>query len=304
MAHLSPSLAEAVDFFVMRKFSDCFMKCNDVIRSAKSEPENDRNDELICASTSLGIQALAETNQWSSALHFVTDVYGSVALCPSRVLQVSILLHAHVKEYLACQNIVQHWFENPINRESKHCAQVLRVYRDHILVPLGDLGDLHSLSSRCPGLSPEAQQSLLQPSQSEQIVKGYDSTDGSIIVNSAGKNITSNIAFTDDSEITKRKLFYHENDDDLSPENEQSSDDNGNSLSLTEHLERLCCQVVSRVSAKLRPWQRWLGLCLMAVLAVISLVQNQTGDQVSSLGRMIILWKVFFNRIKGLFYNK
>ena len=49
---------------------------------------NFRNLEVIEASASLGIQALAETNMWDKAVAFITDVYGSIDQCSPHIVQV------------------------------------------------------------------------------------------------------------------------------------------------------------------------------------------------------------------------
>lgn len=105
----------------------------------------------------------------------------------------SILLHAHVKEYLPCHKLVQTWLKNPQNLNHSQCSkvrsfflyfqeakinililkfchnesfskylsqlcnesleQVVRIYAHHILCPTGSYETLQEVINSCPSLS-------------------------------------------------------------------------------------------------------------------------------------------------------
>ncbi|XP_005107659.1 peroxisome assembly protein 26 [Aplysia californica] len=298
MAHLSPSLAEAVDFFVMRKFVECFDKCCAVIKTAKCEPEHERNQEVIEASAALGIQALAETNLWDHAVSFISDVYGTIDMCPPRIIQVCILLHAHVREYLPCHSLVQHWFENPQNRMNKQCAQVIRIFASHILHPTGCVEALKELVENCPSLSEREKELLLQLPQSGRFnnAERLGATEplvcpNRIVPSHVGSSVVAQSTddWSDEFGGEDRTGGDHTTDGE-GPERHGDG-------SLSDVIEYLYHQVTSFLKARLRPWHQRIGLLLMAVFAVLSLMHSQTGDPVSSLGRLVILWKTFLARL-------
>ncbi|CAG5131180.1 unnamed protein product, partial [Candidula unifasciata] len=160
-------VTEAVNLFLMRKFDQCFRECNGIIKTAKCEPEQERNQKLIEAATALGIQALAETDMWYCAIAFITEVYGMVEMCPSSIIQLCILLHAQVKEYLPCHKIVEMWLSNPYNQKSKQHVQVIRTYAYHILCPAGSYNVLRHLVENCDSLTESEKTTLLQISETK-----------------------------------------------------------------------------------------------------------------------------------------
>lgn len=288
MGSNSPNLAEAVDFFVMRKFVECYAKCNEVICSAKCEPEQESNQSVIEASAALGIQALAETNLWEQAIAFICEVYGSVHLCPPRIIQVCILLHAHVKEYLPCHSLVQQWFENPHNRNNKQCAQVIKIYSSHILHPTGCVETLRDLVQSCHVLSESEKASLLQCHKIEKVTELDDVSKTKSLPCKEGMSSKP----CDPLDLDKHYEDGQEgrNDDYLDVSKPPY-------YSINDIFEGCYKQLVSFLKAKLAPWQQRMCLLFMAVLAVISLIQSQSGDPVSSLGRLVILWRTFLSKM-------
>jgi len=292
MGSLSPNLAEAVDFFVMRKFVECYDKCNEVICSAKCEPEQESNQSVIEASAALGIQALAETNQWEQAIAFICEVYGAVHLCPPRIIQVCILLHAHVKEYLPCHSLVQKWFENPHNKNNKQCAQVIKIYSCHILHPTGCVETLRDLVQSCDVLSEDEKASLLQWHKIEKVPELDDVC--------KTKSLPCKEGMSSNPCDPPLDLDTHYQD------GREGSYDNNLDVNKSPHysfndfFEGCYKQLVSFLKAKLAPWQQRMCLLFMAVLAIMSLIQSQSGDPVSSLGRLVILWRTFLSKLSKL----
>ncbi|CAL1539530.1 unnamed protein product [Lymnaea stagnalis] len=149
LCKLNQSLSEAVDLFIIRKFDLCFRLCTNVIKTAKCDTEQEGNQDVIEAATALGIQALAENDMWQHTVAFINNTYGAIELCPPRIIQVCILLHAHVKEYAQCHQIVQMWLKNPHNINNCQCSKVIQVYAHHILCPTGSYEMLQEIVQSC-----------------------------------------------------------------------------------------------------------------------------------------------------------
>ncbi|GFN84536.1 mitochondrial ribosomal protein var1 [Plakobranchus ocellatus] len=296
------TLAKAVDLFVMTKFENCLQVCCDVIQVAKDEPEQERNHEVLEAATALGIQALAELDQWHQTVSFITEVYGAIHLCSARIIQVCILLHAHVEEFLPCHKLVQIWLNHPDNLNNKHCAQVIRVYGQHILLPLGQFGVLEEIVNNCQYFSKEEKAALLEIPQAGRYKDAKSITVGT-------KMEMTHPFFSSEKELSESETFEASQNDEWSCPNRNhhsrpsnnSSRKPVNSIKGTDplHLLTVCRNLYCRFLGYLKhSWREKFILIIMAVFAIWALVHTQTGDPVSSLGRVVILWQGFLQRIK------
>lgn len=295
----SATLAKAVDLFVMTKFEKSLQVCCDVIKTAKCEPEQERNNEVIEAAAALGIQALAEMDQWQHTISFIIDVYGAIHLCPARIVQVCILLHAHVEEYLPCHKLVKTWLAHPDNLSSKHCAQVIRVYGEHILLPLGQFGILEDIVNSCSSLSKEEKVSLLELPQTGRY-KDAKAT------RNETDHVPSQLLFTSEDEEIENETaeerhysFFDKSCKSSLPSAIQK--ETAPSHHEPQRLLALCKRLYSSFYGYMTThWKEKFTLLLMAAFALWALVQTQTGDSMSNLGRLVILWQGFLQRIKWL----
>uniref|UniRef100_A0A0B7B761 Uncharacterized protein n=1 Tax=Arion vulgaris TaxID=1028688 RepID=A0A0B7B761_9EUPU len=285
------NLTEAVNMFVMTKFDQCFCECKELIKAAKCEPEQERNHKLIEAATALGIQALAETDTWYCVIAFITDVYGTVDLCPPSIIQLCTLLHAQVKEYLPCHKVVEMWLKNSHNQNHKQYSQVVRTYAYHILCPTGSYELLKEIAENCDSLTQTERAALFQLSQTRRYEESKcigNKTDCTELP----ANLT-NTGLVSVSERTHLGLSSERTHQNLSKKTAEEQDaDNGNNNNETNSrsrkAERRPCDfktvqllkwlyeiVVTKLNCFKHPR---FSLLLMAILAVWALIQTQTGS--------------------------
>ncbi|RUS70661.1 hypothetical protein EGW08_021582 [Elysia chlorotica] len=302
------TLARAVDLFVMTKFEKCLQVCCNVIESSKYEPEQERNNEVIEAAAALGIQALAEMDQWHHTVSFIIEVYGAIHLCTARIIQVCILLHAHVEEYLPCHKLVQTWLTHPDNVTSKQCAQVIRVYSEHILLPLGQFGVLEEIVRSCPGLSKEESLALLELPQVRQTGRYKDAKDlahekgvipTQLLFNSENEESETRVIETPG--LIKEDLFSRKNNSTSTSEGPKTHASSHNDpFNLFTICKKLYCSFYGYMKVR---WREKFILLAMAAFALWAAVQTQSGDSVSSLQRLVILWQGFFHRLNLMLRN-
>ncbi|KAK0045698.1 peroxisome assembly protein 26-like isoform X1 [Biomphalaria pfeifferi] len=307
--HLNKQLSDAVDLFVMAKFADCFYACADVIKTAKFEPEHQHqsNEEVIEAAIALGIQALAETDNWHHVISFIIDTYGSIEICPPRIVQVCILLHAHVKEYLPCHNLVQTWLKNPQNLNHSQCSKVVRIYAHHILCPTGSYETLQEVINSCPSLSDSDRAALQKLPQARRFespkklpLENFKETmhpgHHSIQEISSAEEKKARFHLTDTN--TKCNLNIVRNQKDKSRSTYADLPSKGVSMLTT------LCKTIFVTTRTFVESQKSIGLIIMGMLAFYAIIQTQSADPVSSLGRLVILWKFFISRLKQFSFNK
>ncbi|PWA30196.1 hypothetical protein CCH79_00014978 [Gambusia affinis] len=129
-------------------FQATFDACNAGLEFlGRMEPE-DRNrfEEIKLGFCILGIQALAELNQWRGVFSWVLQHYGHEENVPAKLMQI-VLLYSKVKEPAVMQNATRAWLCSPQNDQAAGFRLVAELYLLHILVPLGHLDEARELVS-------------------------------------------------------------------------------------------------------------------------------------------------------------
>ncbi|XP_020374710.2 peroxisome assembly protein 26 [Rhincodon typus] len=87
----------------------------------------------------IGIQALAELNQWDQVLGWVLEIYEIPEKIPARILQMCIILYSKVGEPGQVQKAVDSWLKRCTSPSPLGCGSglVLELYLLHVLLPLG-----------------------------------------------------------------------------------------------------------------------------------------------------------------------
>ncbi|KAJ8381960.1 hypothetical protein SKAU_G00027380 [Synaphobranchus kaupii] len=104
-----------------------------------------RYGELKAALCVVGIQALAELNQWRRVLTWVLQQYGRPEKMPAKIVQMCILLYAKVGEPATMEEVVGAWLKCHANRSMPAFGTVAELYLIHVLLPLGQLVDAREL---------------------------------------------------------------------------------------------------------------------------------------------------------------
>lgn len=131
---------------VNKDFQAAFDTCNSGLeRLCDMEPEDRRCGELKAGFCILGIQALAELNQWRGVLSWVLKQYKHQEEIPAKIMQMCILLYAKVGEPAVIQEAATDWLHCPSNSSVSGFGTVAELYLLHVLVPLGHTEEAQEL---------------------------------------------------------------------------------------------------------------------------------------------------------------
>ncbi|XP_044042224.1 peroxisome assembly protein 26 [Siniperca chuatsi] len=136
---LSSMLDTAAEQMMVHKdFQAAFDTCDRGLESlASMDQEDNRCGEFKAGFCILGIQALAELNQWHGVLSWVLQQYEHQEKIPAKIMQMCILLYSKVGEPAAMQEAARVWLNCPSNSRVTGFGTVAELYLLHVLVPLG-----------------------------------------------------------------------------------------------------------------------------------------------------------------------
>lgn len=152
---LSSTLAEmfnmlesaAEKLMVQKDFQAAFDTCDRGLESLASmeQEDNNRCAELKAGFCILGIQALAELNQWHGVLSWVLQHYEHHEKIPAKIMQMCILLYSKVSEPAVMQEAARVWLHCLSNSRVAGFGTVAELYLLHVLVPLGHTEEAREL---------------------------------------------------------------------------------------------------------------------------------------------------------------
>lgn len=140
---LHSSLTQMLDsaaeqMMVHKDFQAVFDTCDRGLESLSNvEQEDIRFGELKASFCILGIQALAELNQWHGVLSWVLQQYEHQENIPAKIMQMCILLYSKVGKPAVMQDAAHVWLHCPSNGRATGFGTVAELYLLHVLVPLG-----------------------------------------------------------------------------------------------------------------------------------------------------------------------
>lgn len=128
----------AEQMMVHKDFPAAFDTCNIGLDSLSNvELEDNRCAEFKAGFCILGIQALAEMNQWQGVLSWVLQQYEEQEKIPAKIMQMCILLYSKVEDSAVMQEAARVWLHCPANSRATGFGMVAELYLLHVLVPLG-----------------------------------------------------------------------------------------------------------------------------------------------------------------------
>ncbi|TNN63172.1 Peroxisome assembly protein 26 [Liparis tanakae] len=128
----------AEQMMVHKDFRAAFETCDTGLEScANMEQEDSRCGDVKAGFCILGIQALAELNQWHGVFSWVHQQYEYQEEIPAKIMQMCILLYSKVGEPAAMQEAARVWLHCPSNSRAAGFRTVAELYLLHVLVPLG-----------------------------------------------------------------------------------------------------------------------------------------------------------------------
>ncbi|KAK5848951.1 hypothetical protein PBY51_008630 [Eleginops maclovinus] len=129
----------AEQMMVEQDFQEAFDTCDRGLGSlANMDQEDSRCGELKAGFCMLGMQALAELNQWQGVLSWIIQQYEHQEKIPAKIMQMCILLYSKVGEPAMMQDAARVWLHCPSNSRVTGFGMVAELYLLHVLVPLGD----------------------------------------------------------------------------------------------------------------------------------------------------------------------
>uniref|UniRef100_UPI00398F031B peroxisome assembly protein 26 n=1 Tax=Pristiophorus japonicus TaxID=55135 RepID=UPI00398F031B len=139
------ALARAAELLqVRRDFRGALAACRCGLEPGGAEPEGSgsstlRPGDLKSSLCIMGIQALAELNQWDQVLSWVLELYQIPEKIPAKILQMCIILYSKVGEPGRMQQAVSSWLQCWASPSGVGCGAglVLELYLLHVLLPLG-----------------------------------------------------------------------------------------------------------------------------------------------------------------------
>ncbi|XP_072309888.1 peroxisome assembly protein 26 [Eucyclogobius newberryi] len=140
-------LESAAEQFILNKdFETVFETCDGALQDlANIEQEDERSEEIKSGFCILGIQALAELNEWCRALPWVLQQYEFQEKIPAKIMQMCILLYSKVGEAVVMLDVANVWLHCVVNSRASGFAAVMELYLLHILIPLGHLEEAREL---------------------------------------------------------------------------------------------------------------------------------------------------------------
>lgn len=128
----------AEQMMVLQDFQAAFDTCCTGLQSlAHVEQEDYRCGEFKAGLCILGIQALAEMNQWEGVFSWILQQYEDQETIPAKIMQMCILLYSKVGEPAVMQEAARVWLHCPSNSRVSGFSTVAELYLLHVLVPLG-----------------------------------------------------------------------------------------------------------------------------------------------------------------------
>ncbi|CAL9682863.1 unnamed protein product [Knipowitschia caucasica] len=140
-------LESAAQHFILHKdFETVFETCDGALQNiTKGDQEDERSEDVKTGFCILGIQALAELNEWCRVLPWVLQQYESQEKIPAKIIQMCILLYSKVGEAVVVSDVVHVWLHCGANGRASGFATVMELYLAHILLPLGQLEEAREL---------------------------------------------------------------------------------------------------------------------------------------------------------------
>ncbi|XP_076862473.1 peroxisome assembly protein 26 [Brachyhypopomus gauderio] len=141
LTHRAGLVDIAIEHLMVRKdFHSAFDTCEKGLNSLASDEQDEtcsRHGDLKAALCIVGIQALAELNQWQDVFTWVLKHYSETEKIPAKIMQMCILLYTKVAEQATVQEAVRSWLHCSSNMGQAGFSSVAELYVLHVLLPLG-----------------------------------------------------------------------------------------------------------------------------------------------------------------------
>lgn len=140
-------LDSTADEFILNKdFKTIFETCDTALKNlVNSELEDERCEDIKAGFCILGIQALAELNEWRYVLPWVLQQYEHQEKIPAKIMQLCILLYTKVGEAGVLLDVANVWLHCLTNNKGSEYETVMELYLLYVLIPLGHFEEAREL---------------------------------------------------------------------------------------------------------------------------------------------------------------
>lgn len=137
----------ATEEFILKKdFKTVFEICDTALKKiADSDVKDERFEDIKSTFCILGIQALAELNEWRSVFPWVLQQYEQQEKIPAKIMQICILLYTKVGEAGLLLDATSVWLHCLSNIRAAEYRTVMELFLLYILIPLGHLEEAREL---------------------------------------------------------------------------------------------------------------------------------------------------------------
>lgn len=274
----------AVEYLMVKKdFHAALATCEKGLESLDSFAEQEescfKHAELRSAFTIIGVQALAELNQWRTVLSWVLQQYGETENIPAKIIQMCILLYVKVGERAVMKEAVCDWLHCSGNASQSGFSTVAELYFLHILLPMGHVTEALEMLESDVGL----------------------------------------VAFTDEQRQAARSLVDDQNQKNASSSSSSSSNTNSDSVDVMEtssvskqgrltlrlnSIIKLLSRGLSVASVRIRSISlRRVFLALMLLYLLIARLDPALPSALPWLLRLHGLLQQMFNTMFGPYYK-
>ncbi|KAM5172290.1 peroxisome assembly protein 26 isoform 1-T4 [Mantella aurantiaca] len=140
-------LDAAVDLLVLeRNFSGALELCERGLQMLSADSGDTRNVQVKASLCVIGIQAMAEMDQWRDVLPWLFQYYQSAQEMPHNIMELCLLLYSSVKQPHVMLDLSQDWLRDPKNQHLPGYRKVAELHLLRILLPLGHLSEAEELA--------------------------------------------------------------------------------------------------------------------------------------------------------------
>ncbi|XP_018417582.1 PREDICTED: peroxisome assembly protein 26 [Nanorana parkeri] len=139
-------LDAAADLLVLeRNFAGALELCERGLQILSAGGGDTKNAQVKASLCVIGIQALAEMDQWREVLPWLFQYYQNAQEMPHNIMELCLLLYSSVKQPHVMLDLSRDWLRDPNNQLLPGYRKVAELHLLRILLPLGHLSEAEEL---------------------------------------------------------------------------------------------------------------------------------------------------------------
>ncbi|XP_072256084.1 peroxisome assembly protein 26 isoform X2 [Pyxicephalus adspersus] len=140
-------LDAAADLLVLeRNFAGALELCERGLQILSTDNGDTKNEQVKASLCVIGIQALAEMDQWREVLPWLFTYYQTAREMPHNVMELCLLLYSSVKQPRVMLDLSREWLRDPNNQLLPGYRKVAELHLLRILLPLGHLSEAEEVA--------------------------------------------------------------------------------------------------------------------------------------------------------------